>query len=68
MKLTKKACGTGRLLIPIAESGVTIHGLDSSEDMLAVLERKATSFNVEGVELHNQLMNEGYSFVFKASK
>jgi len=57
-RVLELACGTGRLLIPIAESGVTIHGLDSSRDMLAVLERKATSFDVEGVELHNQLMED----------
>jgi SAM-dependent methyltransferase len=58
------ACGTGRLLIPIAESGVTIHGLDSSQDMLEVLQRKATSLNIKGIELHNQLM-ENFSLPTK---
>ena len=58
------ACGTGRLLIPIAESGVTIHGLDSSQDMLDILQRKAADLNIKGVKLHNQLM-ENFSLPTK---
>ena len=66
------ACGTGRLLIPIAESGVTIHGLDSSQDMLDVLQRKATKLNSKEIELHNQLMENfslptKYDAIFVAS-
>jgi SAM-dependent methyltransferase len=34
------ACGTGRLLVPLAEAGFEIHGLDFSENMLAVCRRK----------------------------
>jgi len=52
------ACGTGRLLIPVAESGVTIHGLDSSQHMLDVLRRNAADLNIEGIELYNQPMEE----------
>ncbi len=33
-------CGTGRITIPIAQSGVEIHGLDASSDMLNGLEQK----------------------------
>ena len=33
-------CGTGRITVPIAESGVDIHALDASESMLALLRRK----------------------------
>jgi len=29
------ACGTGRVVIPIAEAGIRIHGLDLSENMRA---------------------------------
>ncbi|MBE9479276.1 MAG: methyltransferase domain-containing protein [Chloroflexi bacterium] len=66
------ACGTGRLLIPIAESGVTIHGLDSSQDMLEVLQRKATKLKIKGIELHNQVMENfslqtKYDAIFVAS-
>jgi len=34
------ACGTGRVLISMAEEGFTIYGLDSSENMLALCRRK----------------------------
>lgn len=34
------ACGTGRVLLPTARDGISIHGLDSSPDMLDILERK----------------------------
>jgi len=34
------ACGTGRLLLPLAQAGFTVHGLDLSEDMLAVARSK----------------------------
>lgn len=33
-------CGTGRILIPVAEAGVEIVGLDASADMLAVARSK----------------------------
>ncbi len=52
------ACGTGRLLIPVAESGVTIHGLDSSQHMLDVIWRKVADLNIEAIELYNQPMEE----------
>jgi SAM-dependent methyltransferase len=59
-RVLELACGTGRLLIPIAGTGVTIHGLDSSEDMLGVLQGKAANLGIKGIELHNQSM-EGFS-------
>ena len=34
------ACGTGRVLLPIAEQGIRIDGVDSSPTMLAQLEHK----------------------------
>ncbi len=58
------ACGTGRLLIPVAETGVTIHGLDSSQDILDVLQRKAAKLNIKGIKLHNQSM-ENFSIPIK---
>jgi len=33
-------CGTGRLTVPLAESGVAVHGVDSSAAMLVGLENK----------------------------
>ena len=55
-RVLELACGTGRLLIPIAKSGVTIDGLDSSEDMLGVLRGKAENLGLNGIELYNQSM------------
>jgi SAM-dependent methyltransferase len=34
------ACGTGRILLPIARQGIPIHGIDSSLPMLSVLRGK----------------------------
>ncbi|MCC7354107.1 MAG: class I SAM-dependent methyltransferase [Anaerolineae bacterium] len=34
------ACGTGRLVIPLAEAGFKVYGVDLSESMLAVCRRK----------------------------
>ena len=34
------ACGTGRVLIPIADAGIRIHGLDLSVNMLKIAEKK----------------------------
>ena len=34
------ACGTGRIVIPVAEAGFKVHGLDLSENMLEVARQK----------------------------
>jgi SAM-dependent methyltransferase len=41
------ACGSGRLLIPFAEAGVDIAGIDLSEPMLALAREKAVQRGVE---------------------
>jgi ubiquinone/menaquinone biosynthesis C-methylase UbiE len=71
-RILELACGTGRLLIPIAKSGVKIDGLDSSEDMLSVLRSKAENLGLNGIELHNQAMENfnlatQYEAIFIAS-
>lgn len=35
------ACGTGRLLLPLLRDGLAVEGLDTSADMLAILQDKA---------------------------
>ena len=40
-------CGTGRILLPIAESGGTVVGLDRSPTMLTILRRKLASYSAE---------------------
>lgn len=39
-KVLELAIGTGRVAVPLAERGVTIHGLDASDKMLAKLKEK----------------------------
>ena len=36
-------CGTGRILLPIARAGITIHGLDNSAAMLKVLKARVAA-------------------------
>ena len=40
-------CGTGRILIPIAESGISIVGLDRAPAMLSIAREKISKLNVE---------------------
>lgn len=37
------ACGTGRVLLPVAEAGVTVTGIDSSKQMIARAKRKVAA-------------------------
>src|SRR5262245_60785265 len=47
------ACGTGRLLIPIAQSGYEVYGLDISANMLAVCRQAVQHHHLEQqVHLH----------------
>lgn len=50
-RLLDLGCGTGRLLIPFAQRGFTVTGVDLSEEMLRVASAKAAASGVV-VELH----------------
>jgi SAM-dependent methyltransferase len=55
------ACGTGRVLIPIARRGIEIHGVDNSRPMLEILKRnlrKESAQVREKVSLHEGDMRE----------
>jgi len=39
-------CGTGRILLPVAKSGVEIVGLDNSHEMLEIAKKKIGSMNI----------------------
>ncbi len=41
-RIVEFAVGTGRVAIPLAEAGITVHGVDISEPMLAKLREKDT--------------------------
>jgi ubiquinone/menaquinone biosynthesis C-methylase UbiE len=42
------ACGTGRVLPPLAEAGYKIYGVDISEYMLAICRRKVEEMGLQG--------------------
>jgi ubiquinone/menaquinone biosynthesis C-methylase UbiE len=42
------ACGTGRVTIPVAETGWEIHGVDVSANMLAACRRKVAEKHLDG--------------------
>ena len=67
-KVLEIACGSGRLLLPILESGCDIEGLDLSPEMLKVLDKKIKAKNLK-TRLYNQSMldftlDEKYNLVF----
>jgi len=49
-KVLEAGCGTGRILIPLAEKGINIYGVDPAINMLAVLKNKIGNKNL-AVEL-----------------
>lgn len=62
------ACGTGRLLLPLVEAGLTVHGLDSSDEMLTICRRKAEERGLS-LTLHHKAMqhlglSQRYGVVF----
>lgn len=55
-KVLELACGTGRVLLPIAKSGIKIDGLDSSADMLKRLHAKAFEMGLKSIDTFQQSM------------
>lgn len=67
------ACGTGRLLVPMAEEGHTIHGIDISDGMLDRCRQKISEHGLSGkAEVSKANMSEfdlpvkEYSLIFVA--
>ena len=70
-RVLELACGTGRILMPIARSGIQIDGLDSSRDMLSKLKMKLEKDKLKRTTLYNQSMtnfslSEKYAAIFIA--
>ena len=51
------ACGTGRLLVPLLRDGLSVEGVDASEEMLAICRTKAAHVGVTPT-LYHQLMQD----------
>jgi len=45
-------CGTGRILLPLAESGKSLTGLDSDPEMLSYLRANMSDENIPSIRLH----------------
>jgi ubiquinone/menaquinone biosynthesis C-methylase UbiE len=51
-------CGTGRILIPIAQSNIECYGLDMNRDMLGICETKVRALGLSNVRLQSASMDE----------
>jgi SAM-dependent methyltransferase len=64
------ACGTGKLLEPIAHAGFTATGIDASEPMLAEARRKARDAGSSSRYIHADMrrfaLRERFAFIFLA--
>jgi SAM-dependent methyltransferase len=63
------ACGTGRILIPIAQTGTNCYGLDSDQKMLAICDTKVHALNLQNVHLQVASMDdfhydEKFSYIY----
>lgn len=54
------ACGTGRALIPLAQAGIKITGLDASSEMLDIARKKIDALD-RGTKRHIRLVQEDMS-------
>lgn len=52
------ACGTGRILIPIAQTGTECFGLDSDREMLAMCETKVRALHLNNTHLQVASMDD----------
>ena len=51
-------CGTGRILIPIAQQGIESHGLDMNREMLGICETKVRALDLSNVHLKCSSMDQ----------
>lgn len=49
------ACGTGRILLPLLEKGLHVEGFDSSQEMLEILQQKATQKKIKTIIFQQQM-------------
>lgn len=59
------ACGTGRVLVPLAQHGITITGLDASQGMLDQARRKVAALPPEARKRVNLAQQDMKSFRFE---
>ena len=70
------ACGTGRIVIPMAEAGIKVWGVDISKEMLKIAEKKInglaekTKKNIKLIhgDMQSFELEEKFSFIFVAAR
>lgn len=50
--------GTGRIAIPLAQSGIHVVGIDNSTQMLAALKKKIDNDNIDNISYYHQEMQD----------
>lgn len=56
--ILEAGCGTGRLLLPLAQSGLTVHGVDRSSAMLTRAKERITAAGLTTVQLFQADMRD----------
>ena len=63
-RILEPLCGSGRFLVPFLERGFDISGMDSSEEMLAKLKRKAPNATVMQADIVHYAVRERFDYIF----
>ncbi|WP_294147178.1 bifunctional 2-polyprenyl-6-hydroxyphenol methylase/3-demethylubiquinol 3-O-methyltransferase UbiG [uncultured Clostridium sp.] len=66
-KILEPLCGSGRFLVPFADRGFDISGMDLSGEMLAKLKQKAPNAKVIQADITEYSSNEYYDYIFISS-
>ena len=66
-RILEPLCGSGRFLVPFLERGFDISGMDSSEEMLAKLKRKAPNATVMQADIVHYAVRERFDYIFSPS-
>ncbi len=60
-------CGTGEILIPLAENGIACEGVDSSKEMIEKLRKKNKKIPVYLEDIRTHVPNKEYDYVISCS-
>ncbi len=67
MKILEPLCGSGRFLVPFAQSGFWIQGVDNSAEMIEKLLQKLPSADVVQSDIEQYRTSERFDYIFISS-
>ena len=67
MKILEPFCGSGRFLVPFAQSGFWIQGVDNSAEMIEKLLQKLPSADVVQSDIEQYRTSERFDYIFISS-